>query len=125
MNDDTLNGAVIRKDGQYFVVECPNAPSHLRSLNLVRGQMRGADVGDRVTLMYFSTPHAGMWSVVTVEPRPNVTVERVNDDWIRVYVNGKLIAENHTLSIGGPEFGDILRAIDPTILVEDRETTEE
>mgnify|MGYP001562742970 CR=1 FL=1 len=57
-------GTVTGKKGLFFVVECPDAPAHLRILNLVRGQMSGAVVGDRVTLELASCV---MWNVIAVE----------------------------------------------------------
>jgi hypothetical protein len=59
-------GTVTGYDGRYFVVETPDAPSHLRVLNLVKGQMRGAVVGDRVRLEYQVTARSGLWNVVAV-----------------------------------------------------------
>lgn len=62
----TMVGTVTRQDGQYFVVESPDAPAHLRSLNLVRSQLGRAMVGDRVRLAYQTSASYGLWNVVDV-----------------------------------------------------------
>lgn len=64
----TLNGTVVSKVGIYWTIRT-DGPSHLRTLDLVQSQMKGADVGDRVTLVYFSTARYGMWTVDTVLPK--------------------------------------------------------
>ncbi len=61
-----LVGNVTSFDGRYFVVDCPDAPASLRTMHLIRGQMFGAKVGDRVRLEYHSTPSRGLWHVVDV-----------------------------------------------------------
>lgn len=65
--EKTMNGRVTGTDGRYFVVECPDAPSHLRILNLVPGQMMGANVGDAVVLGYQTTARSGLWNVIEVK----------------------------------------------------------
>jgi hypothetical protein len=62
----TMFGTVTNFDGRYFVVVCPNAPAHLATLNLVKGQMSGAVVGDEVRLEYQVTSRSGLWNVVEV-----------------------------------------------------------
>ncbi len=61
--DKTMVGFVRELRGRYFAVECPDAPMHLKHLDLVHGQMNGADVGDMVRLNYHSTPSSGAWVV--------------------------------------------------------------
>jgi hypothetical protein len=48
----------------YFAIACPDAAPHLRDLFLNPRQMRGAQVGDRVTLEYQVTSSSGLWNVV-------------------------------------------------------------
>lgn len=59
-------GIVARFDGRYFTIEAPDAPAHLRTLFLVRTQMRGAAVGDSVRLDYRTTARSGLWNVTEV-----------------------------------------------------------
>ena len=61
-----LTGRVTGQQGQHFAVQSPDAPAHLRLLHLTRPQMRGAVVGDHVTIEYFSTVLYGLWSVVEI-----------------------------------------------------------
>jgi hypothetical protein len=64
-------GTVVGWDGRYFRVECPTAPAHLRTLDLVPMQMKGAEVGATVTLEYQSpTMRSGLWNVVEVHDEP-------------------------------------------------------
>lgn len=65
----TLTGTVNHASGTYFVIACPDAPLHLRTIYLTPRQMLGATVGDRVTLGYQVTPYAGLWNVVAVEKK--------------------------------------------------------
>jgi hypothetical protein len=71
MNSKQLFGTVTGFDGNrfaqgYFEVSCPDAPLHLRAMDLVAGQMMGAQVGDRVRLEYYSTASRGFWHVAEV-----------------------------------------------------------
>lgn len=61
-----MTGTVLDQQGQYFVVFCPDAPSHLKYLNLVAWQMGKSKVGDRVRLEYVTGPSYGLWNVVEV-----------------------------------------------------------
>lgn len=67
MNGHQMVGVVMAFDGRYFKVVSVDAPAHLRELNLVKGQMRGAGVGDRVRLEYQVTSRSGLWNVVAIE----------------------------------------------------------
>jgi hypothetical protein len=62
-----LHGTVTGKEGIYWTIRT-DGPSHLRTMHFVRVQMNSADVGDRVTVVYLSTPSYGMWTVDTVLP---------------------------------------------------------
>jgi hypothetical protein len=62
----SMLGTITGQDGRYFVVECPDAPEHLRRLDLVKGQLCGGVVGDRVRLAYQTTYSRGLWNVVEV-----------------------------------------------------------
>ena len=64
-----LSGTVIERTGQFFRIDCPDAPEHLKTLYLVPRQMGQAKVGDRVVLEYQSTPSWGLWNVVSVNPK--------------------------------------------------------
>ena len=66
MTMKTMVGMVVSSEGRYTTVTCPDAPAHLRSLDLVPGQLRGAVVGDRVRLGYHVTSRSGLWSVIEV-----------------------------------------------------------
>ena len=59
-------GTVVSRDSLYFTIECPDAPAHLRRLNLVAWLMRGAKIGDRVLPKYQVTPSNGLWNVVAI-----------------------------------------------------------
>lgn len=59
-------GMVEHDDGRYYIVVCPDAPAHLQRLNLIRGQMAGAHVGDRVELEYQTTSRSGLWNVIRI-----------------------------------------------------------
>jgi hypothetical protein len=65
MNTRTLTGRVTRTSGRYFVVET-DGPGDLKTLNLVKGQMYGAVVGDTVELMYYATASSGLWVVTKI-----------------------------------------------------------
>lgn len=53
-------------NGQYFRVESPDGPAHLRVLYLLPGQMAGAQVGQRVRLTYTVTARTGLWNVAEI-----------------------------------------------------------
>lgn len=61
-----MSGIVERLDGHYYVIDCPDAPPHLRTLHLVGWQMRGAIVGDHVELEYERTGSGYAWNVKRV-----------------------------------------------------------
>ena len=62
----TMVGTVTGMFGRYFVVSCPDAPAHLRDLNLIPQQMMNAKVGDSVRVGYVLTTASGLWNVVEV-----------------------------------------------------------
>jgi hypothetical protein len=63
-----LQGIVNGKIGAYYIITCPEAPDHLKYLNLTPFELKGAKVGDQVTLEYRSNPASGLktWRVVEV-----------------------------------------------------------
>jgi len=65
MNTRTLTGQVTRTNGRYFVVET-DGPADLKTLQLVKGQMYGAVVGDSVELTYCATGSSGLWEVTKI-----------------------------------------------------------
>ena len=62
----SLSGKVIAQNGRYFEIECQNAPAHLQTMNLVKWQMRGAQVGDAVRLAYEVDHRSGLWNVAEI-----------------------------------------------------------
>jgi len=58
-----LFGTVTKRHGNYFVVECPDAPDHLKVLYLLPREVAGAAIGDAVRLVYITTPSMGAWVV--------------------------------------------------------------
>jgi hypothetical protein len=64
-----LTGRVSGFDGRYYQIEtdCEPSRSHLKTLNLVKGQMLEAGVGDMVSLAYQTTSHSGLWNVVAYQ----------------------------------------------------------
>jgi len=62
-----MSGTVTGLTGRYYRIECPDAPAHLRTLDLVKGQMRGCEVGDRVRLEYQTSASFGLWNVISKE----------------------------------------------------------
>lgn len=67
MSNKLMHGTVTGRQGRFFVISCPDAPTHLQILHLVPWQMGKATVGDKVTLEYQSAPSYGLWNVVKVE----------------------------------------------------------
>lgn len=61
-----MTGTVTGFAGGFYTVESPDAPAHLRVLNLREWQMRGAKVGDAVELRYEVTSRSGLWNVSKV-----------------------------------------------------------
>jgi len=57
-----MTGHVTGTVGRYFMVET-DGPADLKTLELVKGQMYGAVVGDTVELTYYGTPSSGQWAV--------------------------------------------------------------
>lgn len=49
--------------GINHIIECPDAPSHLRIHNLIPMMAKGAKVGDRVRLDYHVGPSRAFWMV--------------------------------------------------------------
>lgn len=67
MMTKTLKGRVTAQRGQYYVVSTIDSPRYLSELLLTPREMKGANVGDHVTLGYYSTNTCGFWSVVSVD----------------------------------------------------------
>lgn len=61
-----ITGKVIHFAHDYYVIEAPDAPAHLRMIYLRPSQMLGAHAGDEVELEYQTTHHSGLWNVVAV-----------------------------------------------------------
>ena len=62
-----LTGRVVGQQGQYFVVVCDVAESsHLRWHDLLRSQLKDANVGDAVRMRYYSDNNRGFWHVTEV-----------------------------------------------------------
>lgn len=67
MANEILTGVVESQNGVYWIVRVENAPRpHLATHNLVRSQMGLAQVGDTVTLAYFSSPARAFWHVTGI-----------------------------------------------------------
>jgi len=64
----TLVGIVRSFDGRYYAVECdvPETRAYLRHHNLTHRVMNNAEIGDTVTLTYYSTSSMGYWYVSRV-----------------------------------------------------------
>ena len=68
MNGNRLTGKITTVTADnFYVVVCPDAPPHLRTLNLRRSQLAKADLGDDVILEYQVTTHSSLWNVVEVK----------------------------------------------------------
>lgn len=64
----TMTATVTRMHGYNFVVESPEAPSHLTPMYLTPQEIGKAKVGDRVQLTYEATRSYGVWRVTEVLP---------------------------------------------------------
>lgn len=61
-----MTGTVTDFAEGFYVIDAPDAPPHVRSLNLRGWQTKGAQVGDRVVLEYQTTARYGLWNVVDI-----------------------------------------------------------
>lgn len=68
----SIRGTVTGIVNGFFVVECPEAPAHLRVLNLRRWQTWDAQVGDDVELTYQTDHRSGLWNVTAVSRQGRV-----------------------------------------------------
>ena len=68
MTKRVLTGVVSGQDGRFTVVSSPDAPGHLQILHLDARSAKGAKVGDRVRMEYFSTASYGLWYVTEILP---------------------------------------------------------